>query len=108
MENKVSDDYKDSISYCFFICINARTKSCPYIVHSVCFIYNIKNFFSSWIYKSKNENNEEKTAEKEIEESVGMDETYKKYVESKDNILKTKDEPTIIYKEYIFPSSIFP
>ena len=57
------------------------------------------------VSKSKNENNEEKTAEKEIEESVGMDETYKKYVESKDNILKTKDEPTIIYKEddeYVF------
>lgn len=52
------------------------------------------------VSKSKNENNEEKTAKKEIEESVGMDETYKKYVESKDNILKTKDEPTIIYKEY--------
>ena len=57
------------------------------------------------VSKSKNENNEEKTAKKEIEESVGMDETYKKYVESKDNILKTKDEPTIIYKEddeYVF------
>ncbi len=57
------------------------------------------------VSKNKDTNTKETATKKEEEEKTGMEETYKKYVEAKDDILKTKDEPTIMYKEndeYIF------
>lgn len=57
------------------------------------------------VSKNKDTNTKETATKKEAEEKTGMEETYKKYVEAKEDILKTKEEPTIIYKEddeYVF------